>query len=282
MLLNGETCLLTGATGGIGSALAVELANAGASLIVTGRRDDALAGLCASLRPANEAHTYVAADLTRTEDRAKLVACAAQRDVTMLVNLSGVNALGWFDRQSDEAIENLIRTNVTAPVLLTRALLADLHRRPRATIINIGSAFGAIGHPGYVAYSASKFALRGFSEALRRELHDSSVDVLYISPRATQTDMNDNVAAELNEALGNSVDSARWVAREIMNKLAKRKTSSQLGWPEKLFTRVNQLLPGIVDRAFAKQLHTIREIVVPAATLTRPCATPVENSEESQ
>ena len=125
--------------------------------------------------------------------------------------------------------------------------------------VNIGSTFGSIGHPAFVAYSASKFGLRGFSEALRRELNGSTVKIHYLAPRATHTALNDDQVVAMNESLGNAMDDPCLVADELVRLLGEKHDKNRfLGWPEKLFVRINSLLPQLVDRALAKQLKTIR------------------------
>lgn len=94
-------------------------------------------------------------------------------------------------------------------MLLTHALLPLLQRAPEAAVVNVGSAFGALGHPGFTAYCASKFGLRGFTEALARELADGKIRVLYLAPRVTATAMNDSRVEALNTALGHVVDPPR-------------------------------------------------------------------------
>jgi short-subunit dehydrogenase len=136
-----------------------------------------------------------------------------------------------------------------------------LKARPEATIVNIGSTFGSIGHPGFSTYCATKFGLRGFTESLRRELSDTKVGVFYIAPRATQTDMNSEAVAELNRELGNAMDQPEVVVDEIIRLLKTRRAGDYfLGWPEKLFVRLNGLLPRVVVGAISKQLATIKRL----------------------
>lgn len=125
-------------------------------------------------------------------------------------------------------------------------------------VVNVGSIYGSIGYPGYATYSASKFALRGFSEALRRELADTTVDVLYAAPRATRTSMNTSAATALNQALKVGMDDPVDVARAVLDAVQQQRNELYLGWPEKLFVRLNGMLPGVVDRALRKQLPLIR------------------------
>ncbi len=141
---------------------------------------------------------------------------------------------------------------------LTRLCLPLLRAQPSALVVNVGSIYGSIGYPGYATYCASKFALRGFSEALRRELADTSVNVLYAAPRTTRTTMNSSAAQALNQALKVGVDDPQDVARAVLDAVQAERSELYLGWPEKLFVRLNGMLPGVVDRALRKQLPLIR------------------------
>ena len=128
-----------------------------------------------------------------------------------------------------------------------------------AQIINVGSTFGSIGYPGFSAYCASKFGLRGFTESLRRELADSGLQVSYIAPRATETDLNSDNIVAMNDALGTAMDEPSLVADEVMQIISTPVASDKyLGWPEKLFVRINALLPALVDSSLRKQLPIIR------------------------
>jgi short-subunit dehydrogenase len=117
---------------------------------------------------------------------------------------------------------------------------------------------GYLGYPGHAAYCASKFALRGFSEALRRELADGPVRVLYLAPRATRTAMNGAEVCALNAELGVAMDEPATVARELVAALRGSSPERLLGLPERLFARLNQLVPALVDRALRRQLPIIR------------------------
>ena len=141
---------------------------------------------------------------------------------------------------------------------LTQALLPLLKKCKKAQIINIGSTYGSIGFPGYTAYCASKFALRGFSQTLSRELADTNISVKYLSPRATQTNLNSAEVDELNAALNSSVDSAETVAKELLSLIMQSSEERYIGWPEKLFVRINQLFPSIVSKSIIKQLPVIK------------------------
>lgn len=253
-----QRILLTGASGGIGQALVDEFAAAGATLLVTGRRGEALEALV--VRHPGQV-TALAADLTRPGDRAALAETAAAAGCTMLVNAAGVNRVGLFESCSDEELERLVTLNLTATLQLTRALMPMLLAARHGWVVNLGSTFGTIGYPGQVGYCATKFALRGFSQALRRELADTRVRVLHVSPRATRTAMNAPEVEAMNQALGNAMDTPARVASEVRRAIERGREETQLGRPERLFTRLNSLLPRLVDRALARQLPVIRRFV---------------------
>ena len=253
-----QRVLLTGASGGIGAALAEALAQRGAQLLITGRNQAALDALVARFPEHIEA---VCADLTRAEDRHRLVGAAHLAGCNMLINAAGSNQAAFFDTTTDYDIEQLITINLTATLQLTRALLPQLMASPEASIITLGSTFGQLGYPGQVTYCATKFALRGFSQALRRELADTRVRVMYIAPRATRTAMNSPQTDALNAALGNAVDAPSAVALAIVRAVERQREELQIGRPERFFTRLNTLLPGVVDRALLRQLPVIRRFV---------------------
>ena len=154
-------------------------------------------------------------------------------------------------------MEAVINTNLLAPMLLTQKLLPLLRRQDEALVLNVGSIVGSIGMPGQVAYCSSKFGLHGFSEALRRELRGSSVRVVYVAPRATDTDMNDPLMREVNEQTGVRTDDSAVVARCILNAMTGTKRERFIGWPERLFVKINGLLPGLVDRSLQKQARLL-------------------------
>ena len=255
MKIAGSRILLTGATGGIGHCLALELARRGARLALAGRNADRLARLAGEISNASAPAATLPADLTSPGSHAALVERALESlgGIDALINNAGRSHFGAFVDQDEAAMRELIETNLTAPLLLTRAVLPHLIRRGTGCIVNVGSVFGAIGFPYNAAYSASKFALRGFSEALRRELADTGVAVLYVAPRATATAMNGPAARALMAETGTAVDAPAKVAASIADALADGRKELTLGGPERVFTRLNALLPGIVDGPLIKQ-----------------------------
>ena len=257
MELRGKTVLLTGASGGIGQAIALQLAAAGARLVLVARNTARLATLQAELVTKHPAdHQIFSADLTNAQERQDLLAFVRDlQGIDLLINNAGVSQFGLVAQQ-DYATQ--LSTNLLMPMLLTQTLLPELQRKSAAMIVNVGSAFGSIGYPGFTGYSASKFGLRGFTEALKRELSDSAVQVLYFAPRATDTAINSDAVVAMNRELGNQSDSPALVAAALVQQIQQNQARRFIGWPEQLFVRVNAVLPGIVDKALAAKLAVIR------------------------
>jgi short-subunit dehydrogenase len=279
MKLAGTRVLITGGAGGIGRALARELLDAGASVLLVGRSALSLEETARTLGGDGRRVGTLVADLTSATDRAHLVACAATWNggIDVLVNNAGVSHFGLYGDAAPQSIEQTLAINLLAPMLLAHALLPTLAKRPQAAIVNVGSVFGAIGYPGNAAYSATKFGLRGFSEALRRELAGSTVRVLHVAPRATRTTINSRAVEALNLDLGVATDAPETVAAWIRERIELELADGTLGWPERLFVKLNALLPRLVDGALRKQLPAIRRHAVAGTRADDHTAQPTVN-----
>ncbi|WP_164078330.1 SDR family oxidoreductase [Alteromonas facilis] len=256
-----KRCLVTGASGGIGGEIAKALDAEGYSVILQGRNHEKLLRLQASMSNRTD---IVLGDLNEQSQREQVLEKAfAKGPIELLINAAGISSFKAFEQASSQEISNIFQTNLLSPVLFTQAFLAYVKANSEAsnvcaTIVNVGSAFGYIGYPGFSNYCASKFGLRGFTEALAREYSDSNVKFIYFAPRATQTEINSQSVDDMNLALGNKVDSAQHVAQALIQMLKKHKRESVVGWPEKLFARVNAVAPGVVDNAIKSKLSTIK------------------------
>jgi len=263
--------LLTGGAGGIGGAIAEALLAKGAAVLLVDMNEVSLQGFAdGRLSQYGDRVATLAANLTQAEDRNRVCEQAQnfRGGINVLINNAGVSHFRLLDEQSPEAIDLALAVNLQAPIHLCRLLLPHLRQQSSAHILNTGSVFGSIGYPGYAVYSATKFGMRGFSEALRRELGDSTVRVHYLAPRATRTGINSAEVEQMNAELGVAMDAVSTVAAAACRMLENEATETVVGWPEKLFTRINGVLPGLVDKAIAKQLTVIRRYagIRPATT----------------
>jgi short-subunit dehydrogenase len=248
--------VLTGAGGGIGAAIARRLVAQSDALIVVGRDRERLAALARDLSGTRV--RIVCGDLCEARTVAAVTAAAREEGVNLLINNAGVSAFHAFETQEPAAIRQLIDTNLVAPMLLTRALLPQLGLAREAQVINVGSVFGALGFPGFAAYGAAKAGLAGFSQALRREVADTSIAVRHFSPRATRTAINSSAVTAMNQDLGTTVDAPEAVADAFMRFLAGRAGQHTVGARERFLVRLNQLLPHLPDQAIGRQLARIR------------------------
>ena len=260
--LRGRRVVLTGASGGIGAALAAALVEAGATVLAVGRDPVKLNRLVHQHRPG--ALVPVTADLCTAQGRATVAARAAAMSPSLLVIAHAQGAFGLFQDQGEAELSSLVHTNLVAPMLLIRDLLPGLQTQPGAAVVAIGSTFGALAFPGFAAYSASKFGLRGLIEALGREHADGPVRFQYLSPRATRTAFNTPAVDALNAELHTAMDAPADVAAQLLEAIRRGDRRRQLGWPEKFFARLNGAFPALIDRALRGQLPTVRRHARPA------------------
>lgn len=254
MKLHDRVFLLLGGSGGIGRALIEPLITAGARVIVASRQPEAL--------PAGSGVSAVHLDLGAADLPDQLQRLTeAHPTIDGVIHCAGQNHFASLAQLPVAALDEQITVNLRSAILIARHFTPRFERAGCGALVFVGSTFGSIGFPGYTAYCASKFGLRGFSEALRRELADTPVQVIYVAPRATTTAMNPEAVIQLNRALGNSMDAPAIVASQIIRAMERDDSRRFLGWPEKLFIVVNGILPRLVDKAIFKQLPVIRRFL---------------------
>jgi short-subunit dehydrogenase len=189
-----------------------------------------------------------------------LLSRADEIKANVLVNNAGVSQFNRLENISEQAFKEAVDINLLAPIFLTKSFF-QLGDTTGKIVINVGSALGSIGYPFYTSYCATKFGLKGFTEALQRELSQSKNQVLYFAPRATATSINSKAVDMMNKQLGNHVDQPQWVAQALVQQLSSLNKRKSLGWPEKLFARLNGLFPELVDRAIAKQMPILKNFI---------------------
>jgi short-subunit dehydrogenase len=257
MKLESARVILTGAGGGIGSELATRLAAQGARLALLGRNEQALQQTREQMDDSSPSPLLLTVDLLDTEARCAAVdeAMGKLGGVDILINNAGLLSFRPFAEEESEMINRIIQLNTLVPMQLTRQVVQFMIDQGRGRIVNVGSTFGSIAFAWFAAYSASKFGLRGFSEALRRELAHTGVGVTYAAPRAVKTKMNTSSVYRMAETVKMNMDEPGWVAHSIVEAIRKDRKDIYLGFPESLFVRINALLPRMVDGALKKQNH---------------------------
>ena len=254
--LQGRVVVLTGAASGIGAALALSLAAKGADLALIDRDGPGLDSVAASARHSGGRVSSYTLDL---RDRAAIDGLPGRvtadlGSASILINNAGMAMAGTFEQVPAEQFDQLFSVNFFSTVAMTRSFLPVLRQHRPAQIVNISSVFGIIGAAGQVAYSASKFAIRGFSESLRAELEGSDIGVTIIHPGGVRT--NIALSALVNAGLseeqiavlrGPAEASLRMdpqdAARHIIRGLTHRKKRVLVGNDAKLVAHVQRLYP---------------------------------------
>jgi len=255
-----QRIVLTGATGGIGSETARQFARAGARLLLVAPDAERGTPLVEELEALGAEVHALSADLLDGAERERVVRTAREvlGGIDVLVNLAGVSGFHLLEEADPRHVERMVALNLAAPMDLARLAVPVMRAQGHGHIVNVGSTLGSIGFAHFAAYSATKFGLRGFSEALRRELAGSGIRVTYVAPRAVRTGINSEAVYRMGEATGMKVDTPERVARALVGAVRRGAKDVYVGWPESLFVRINQLLPRMVDRALARQDRVAR------------------------
>ncbi|HYH05764.1 MAG TPA: SDR family NAD(P)-dependent oxidoreductase [Thermoanaerobaculia bacterium] len=186
MSLQGKTAVITGASSGIGKAAALELARRGANVVLGARRIDQLEEVAKQCRALGVTAIAVATDVTKRDDCARLIASAGEVDV--LVNNAGFAVFDAIENAKSEDLHAMMETNYFGTVHCTQAVLPRMLARRSGTIVNVASIAGIMGFARMGGYSATKFAVIGFTEALRDEVIASGVRVALVCPGTTDTE----------------------------------------------------------------------------------------------
>ena len=197
----GKRAIVTGASGGIGRAIAVELARQGADVLAVARREPLLKELVDKLRQLGPRAEYVAGDICDAVIRQQCLDFVKSQfgGLDILINNAGIGAVGPFATASPESLRQIFELNFFAAAELTQYALPLLSRGQQPLLVNVSSILGHCGIPQMAGYCASKFALRGFSESLRAELKPQGIDVLIVSPGSTSSDFFSNLIEDQSQ-----------------------------------------------------------------------------------
>jgi len=185
--LAGKNVVITGASSGIGRATALEMARRGASVVIAARRQEALENVA---REIGAACKTIVADVSRPDDCRRLIESAGKVDV--LVNNAGFAVFDHIADASPSDLRTMMETNYLGAAWCTQAVLPQMLERRSGAIVNVASIAGIMGYAGMGGYSASKFALAGFTEALRDEVIGRGVRVALVCPGTTETEFFDH------------------------------------------------------------------------------------------
>ena len=259
--LRGLRILITGASGGIGQALAEQAARAGARVAVTARSADKLEELATRLMAEGAEVVAVPADLTSDADRRRLIDAVTERfdGLDVLLNNAGVASAGHFADGTEAILRQVMEVNFFAPAELIRLAVPVLTRGRQPAVLNVASMCGRRGLPAWTEYSASKFALCGLTEALRAELARFDIDVLLVTPGLTRSDfgrhmLRSEARMKFDFEHGMPVEDA---ARSILQALRRNRAETVLGRDARWMLRVNRFFPRLVDALIARRVRRL-------------------------
>lgn len=249
--LSGKRAIITGASSGIGRELANQLAHHGVSLVLVARREAKLRELAGTLSSLTRV-SAVPGDISDAATRE--AALSAARDqlggLDLLINNAGISAHGRFEDASEARLRRIMDVNFFAAVELTRAALPLLRHGKEPRVVNIGSILGRRGVPFNNEYCASKFALVGWSEAIRPELARHGIGVLVVNPGTTETEFFEHLIEKTGETPWRKRKGvpALAVARATMNAIRGGKDEIVVGREGRLLLALNRFAPGWLGR----------------------------------
>jgi len=248
--------VVTGASSGIGHALALELARQHARVLIVARREDRLLRLAEQISADGGQVEVVVGDITDAATRQEVLETVRSRfgGLDILVNNAGIGALGRFEDADPQRLRRIMEVNFFALVEMTRLALPLLKEGAKPITVNIGSILGHRGTPLNSEYCASKFAVEGFSQALRAELARYPIDVLVVSPGTTTTEFFDNVIERTGEPSWpeHAPVTAAQVARRTVRAIRSgRHEIIPYGWG-KVLCWLNRLSPRLMDYVMAR------------------------------
>lgn len=260
--IDGGTVLVTGASSGIGTAIARQVAPRAKALVLVARRAPRLEALAAELRAAHEGLRVevIPCDLARRDQLDALVAEVRERglEVDVLVNNAGVGMMGVFDRASAERTAFMIDLNVTSLALLTSAFLPGMVARGRGGVLNVSSGFGLAVMPAFAAYCGTKHFVTGFTEGLVADLAGTGVTATQVCPGPVATEFEDTMGNFTGAKVPGFVEiSAEHCARAALRGFDRRRALVVPGTAMKLLMLVNALSPRFMRRAFASLLGRV-------------------------
>jgi short-subunit dehydrogenase len=254
--LTGARVILTGASSGIGHALAYRLGQQKARVVLASRSRQRLVELAGSVRDWGGEAVVAPTDVADPAQRARLVeqALADLGGIDILINNAGVGALGFFEGADEARLRRIMEVNFFAATELTRLALPHLRRGRSPMIVNVASVLARRAVPGMVEYCASKFALAGWSEGLRAELARERVHVLLVCPGGVETEFDAHMIerrARLTWRNRRRMSADR-CARLIIAAMRSRKNEVVITLSGKLMLLANRVAPRLLDWVLAR------------------------------
>jgi len=209
--LDGKIVLVTGASRGIGQAIALSLGNAGATVIGTATSDNGAAAISSTLKDNNIAGQGLMLNVTNNEQIAEVMSAIADNygAVDILVNNAGITRDNLLMRMKEEEWDEIMNTNLASVYKMSKAVLRGMMKKKAGRIISIASVVGAMGNAGQANYAAAKAGIMGFTKSLAREVGARGITVNAVAPGFIQTDMTDALPEEQRASLASQIPMGR-------------------------------------------------------------------------
>ena len=252
--LRGTTAVITGATSGIGRETALEFVRAGARVVIAGRREARLEELTTEIASMGGQSLAVSTDVADQAQVERLINQAVKQfgRIDVLVNNAGVGAAARFDEMALDDFRRVMDVNFWGAVYACKAVVSQMRKQAGGgVIINVSSILGKRGMPFETAYCASKFALAGFSEALRTEVMADGIDVSTIFPGAVETEIFTSAANQTGMEVPSVLPKfpARALARTIVRDARFPQPEIVMALDAQAINFFNTLVPGLMDLA---------------------------------
>jgi len=259
--LAGKRAILTGASGGIGRAIAELLVQAGVRLAIASRNSEALNQLAESLRKAGGEVLVVPTDITKADERQRLVDTVVDKfgGLDLLVNNAGIGSHGHFATSTPEIMRQIMEVNFFGPIELTRLAVPQLIKGVQPVVANVTSMCGRKGMPAWPEYSASKFALVGMSEAWRGEFTRFGIDVVTVVPGLTDSGFGGHLLrrdGKLEIPFGDGMKPAH-LAAGIVNAIRKNRREVVFGGEAKRLLTFNRFFPRLTNWLIARKVKKL-------------------------
>jgi NAD(P)-dependent dehydrogenase (short-subunit alcohol dehydrogenase family) len=263
--LRGTTAIITGATSGIGRETALEFARSGVRVVVAGRRKDRLSSLVGEIEAKGGEALAVATDVAEAKQVERLIDKAAKHfgEINTLVNNAGVGIAARFDELAIEDFRRVMEINFWGAIYACKAVVPLMkQQKSGGVIINVSSILGTRGVPFETAYCASKFALAGFSEALRSEVMADKIDVTTIFPGAIETEIFETSANQTGIDIPTVIPKfpARELARIIVQNARFPQPEIVMALDAIAINFFNKLAPGLMDYAMGWSLPFVEAL----------------------
>ena len=258
--LSRRRVLITGAASGLGRALALKAASENMRLVLADIEGHQIELVADAVRRLGAAVVIAPGDVTKPQDREAMFASsrAAFGGLDILVNNAGIGARGHFVDLPVESLRQVMEVNFFACAENCRLAIPLLSRGEQPLIVNVSSMYGRRGVPDWAGYCASKFALCGFSEALRAELVRFGIDLMLVLPGLTRTHFLRNL---IGSRTGDTLDFAyglppEVVARRMFDGMQSNRTELRIGWDAARLIWANRLVPRLID---LRKKETVRK-----------------------